>query len=131
MLSLFYYTVKGVKGLKDNLYLKERLMSMGQNVQLRDLQAYIDEMVNIRGWAGETPQDTLLLLTEELGELAKEVRKSCTAIQTDLSRRSKADLEGERADVFLVLMALCRTLNIDLTRAFIRKELINCDRKWG
>ena len=117
--------------MKDNQYLKERLLAMGQDVSLKDMQAYIAEMVAVRGWEGETPQDTLLLLTEELGELAKEVRKACTHIQTDQDTRGREDLQGEAADVFLMLLALCRTLDIDLTQAFIDKEIINCDRNWG
>ena len=71
---------------KDNEYLREKLLMMGENTTLREIQEYIDEMVNIRGWQNETPQDTMLLLTEEIGELAKEVRKSCTHIQNDVNK---------------------------------------------
>ena len=116
---------------KDNEYLREKLLMMGENTTLREIQEYIDEMVNIRGWQNETPQDTMLLLTEEIGELAKEVRKSCTHIQNDVNKNRADDLNGEAADVFLMVLALCRTLDIDLLQAFKEKELVNCNRKWG
>ena len=48
---------------KDNEYLREKLLKMGENTTLREIQEYIDEMVNIRGWQNETPQDAMLLLT--------------------------------------------------------------------
>ena len=116
---------------KDNEYLREKLLKMGENTTLREIQEYIGEMVNIRGWQNETPQDAMLLLTEEIGELAKEVRKSCTDIQNDVNKNRADDLNGEAADVFLMVLALCRTLDIDLLQAFKEKELINCNRKWG
>ena len=61
--------------MKDNSYLKQLIENMDENTSLDSLQAYVEEMVNVRGFSDETPQDCLLLLTEELGELAKEVRK--------------------------------------------------------
>ena len=87
-------------------------------------------MVNIRGFADETPQDCLLLLTEELGELAKEVRKNHTHIKNDTAKNNKSDLNGEIGDVLMMLLALCRTLDVDLLQAFREKELINCGRNW-
>ncbi len=116
--------------MKDNKYLKEKAEKMGRHTTVAELQEYIDEMVHIRGWQEESPQDTMLLLTEELGELAKEVRKSCTNIQNDTAKDNTPNLAGEVGDVFLMLMALCRTLDVDLVEAFKQKELINCTRKW-
>lgn len=117
--------------MRDNTCLVEKLQAMGNGTTLKEMQDYIAEMVAVRGWQDESPQDTLLMLTEELGELAKEVRKRCTNIQTDLDKRGTENLQAEAADVFLMLLALCRTLNIDLTRAFIEKEMENCHRNWG
>ncbi len=117
--------------MKDNNYLKKILENMDENTTLAFLQQYVDEMIHIRGWQDETPQDTMLLLTEELGELAKEVRKSCTNIQNDTAKAKTSNLSGEIGDVFLMLMALCRTLDVDLLKAFKEKELVNCNRKWA
>ena len=116
--------------MKDNAYLKNLIENMGENTSLKQLQDYVEEMVNVRGFADETPQDCLLLLTEELGELAKEVRKSHTHIKNDTAKNNVKDLNGEMGDVLMMLLALRRTLDVDLLQAFREKELINCNRNW-
>jgi len=116
--------------MKDNNYLRGLVEKMDENTAVSFLQEYVDEMVNIRGFSDETPQDCLLLLTEELGELAKEVRKSHTHIKNDTSKINNSDLNGEIADVFMMLLALCRTLDVNLIEAFKEKELTNCNRNW-
>jgi len=116
--------------MKDNAYLKNLIENMDENTSLKQLQDYVEEMVNVRGFADETPQDCLLLLTEELGELAKEVRKSHTHIKNDTAKSNAKDLNGEMGDVLMMLLALRRTLNVDLLQAFREKELINCNRNW-
>jgi len=40
------------------------------------------------------------------------------------------DLEGDLADVFFVVLSLCRVTNIDLFTAFKNKELRNSQRTW-
>ena len=57
--------------MKDNNYLKQLIENMDENTSLKQLQTYVDEMVNVRGFAEETPQDCLLLLTEELAQSDK------------------------------------------------------------
>ena len=116
--------------MKDNAYLKNLIENMGENTSLKQLQDYVEEMVNVCGFADETPQDCLLLLTEELGELAKEVRKSHTHIKNDTAKNNEKDLNGEMGDVLMMLLALRRTLDVDLLQAFREKELINCNRNW-
>ncbi len=116
--------------MKDNSYLKNLIENMDENTSLKQLQDYVDEMVNIRGFSDETPQDCLLLLTEELGELAKEVRKTHTHIKNDTAKNNKSDLNGEMSDVLMMLLALRRTLDVDLLQAFREKELVNCTRDW-
>ena len=116
--------------MKDNSYLKNLIENMDENTSLKQLQTYVDEMVNVRGFAEETPQDCLLLLTEELGELAKEVRKSSTNIKNDTDKENTKNLNGEIGDVLMMLLALCRTLDVDLLQAFKEKELVNCNRSW-
>ena len=116
--------------MKDNSYLKQLIENMDENTPLKALQTYVDEMVNVRGFSEETPQDCLLLLTEELGELAKEVRKTHTHIKNDTAKVSNHSLNGEMADVLMMLLALARTLDVDLLQAFKEKELVNCTRNW-
>lgn len=90
------------------------------------LQRYYRRTSERRGWGGESPRDTLLLMTEEFGELARAVRKS-----EGLARASEfvdTDVALELADVQLYLVHLANSLGIDLARAVTRKEQINDDR---
>lgn len=86
-------------------------------------------MIIARGFEEETPQDILMLLTEELGELAKEVRKT-TKVKLDKNEDRTINLGNEIADVFNYLLALCIAKDIDLFDAFKKKEAINLKREW-
>ena len=113
----------------DQNYLKECLEKMDDRVALKDLQKYVNDMVEIRGFDNTTPQEVMLLLTEEIGELAKEVRKS-TKMKIDVKRQKEIDVEGEIADVFIYILSMCRVMNINLIDAFKKKEQINLKREW-
>ena len=55
----------------------------------------------------------MLLLTEEIGELAKAIRKDKTSMSIDKSKINNYDtIESEVADVFIVLCSICNKLNI-------------------
>jgi NTP pyrophosphatase (non-canonical NTP hydrolase) len=93
---------------------------------LRALQHYYDRAAARRGWSGETAQDTLLLLTEEIGELARAVRKS-----VGLARDGDwdgQDVGEELADVQLYVVHLANVLGVDLASAVTGKELVNAAR---
>lgn len=113
----------------NNQYLKEQLSKINENTSLKDLQKYVNDMIEIRGFNEETPQDIMLLLTEEIGELAKEIRKT-TSIKMDINKRKELDVEGEIADVFMYILSMCRVMNINLVEAFKNKEKRNCEREW-
>lgn len=113
----------------NNQYLKEQLSKINENTSLKDLQKYVNDMIEIRGFNEETPQDIMLLLTEEIGELAKEIRKT-TSIKMDINKRKELDVEGEIADVFMYILSMCRVMNINLVEAFKNKENKNCEREW-
>lgn len=90
------------------------------------LQRYYHAASVRRGWDKESPRDTLLLMTEELGELARAVRKS-----EGLSRHhgdDRSDVGAELADVQLYLLHLANTLGLDLSAAVTNKERINAKR---
>ena len=93
------------------------------------MQEYARKMIEARGFEDETPQDILMLLTEELGELAKEVRKT-TKVKLDKNADKTPNLGNEIADVFNYLLALCIAKDIDLLQAFKQKEQINLKREW-
>ena len=114
---------------KDNKYLEEKLEQMDKNTTLLEIQEYINDMIEIRGFTDETPQDIMLLMIEEVGELAKAVRKT-THIKMDINKTNDYDITGEITDVFNYLLSLCRVLDIDLLEAFKEKEKRNCKRLW-
>lgn len=93
---------------------------------IRSLQAYYGRAAHRRGWSDESPRDTLLLLTEELGELARAVRKS-EGISRD-GDWNEINLGHELADVQLYLLHLANGVGVDLARAVTEKERINAQR---
>lgn len=109
--------------------LKDKLELLNENSSLQDIQKYVNEMIEVRGFEKETPQDIMLLLTEEVGELAKAIRKT-THIKMDINKKDDYDTAGEIADIFMYIVSMCRALNIDLFKAFKDKEKINCNRTW-
>lgn len=110
--------------------LLKKLNTLNENSSIKDIQEYANKMIEERGFEDETPQDILMLLTEELGELAKEVRKS-TSIKIDVNKtKRESHIEEEIADVFNYLLAMCRATNVNLFEAFKKKEEINMKRTW-
>lgn len=90
------------------------------------LQRYYATVAARRGWAGESPRDTLLLMTEEMGELARAVR-----LAEGLDRQHtgpESNLGEELADVQLYLVHLANTLGLDLAEAVSMKEARNSAR---
>ena len=99
---------------------------------LVDIQKYINDVLELRGFNSQSAQDKMLLLTEEIGELAKAVRKSATTMPIDYEKMQNYDtVESEVADVFIVLLSLCNVLKIDIYEAFIAKEKENTERAWN
>lgn len=94
------------------------------------LQSYINQVVRIRGFGEESVRDVLLLLTEEVGELARAVRKheGLKVGQNDSSRDKTID--AELADCLIYLLDLANLTGIDLASAFFHKESENAKRTW-
>lgn len=113
----------------EEIDLKQEFEKLTEESSLKELQEYIKKMIKSRGFDNETPQDIMLLLTEELGELAKEVRKS-TNIKLDVKQTRTQNLDKEIADVFNYILSLCVATDIDLFSAFKSKEKINFNREW-
>lgn len=109
--------------------LEEELKKLNGQSSLKDIQIYMNKMIEERGFDKETPQDVMLLLTEEVGELAKEIRKT-TQIKMDVNKSRTTDVSGEIADVFMYILAMCRVMNVDLLEALKEKEERNLKRTW-
>lgn len=96
---------------------------------IEQYQDLIKALVVERGFGEETIPEVFTLLVEEVGELAKAIRKQ-NGQKVDLSRKQH-DVEEEAADVFWLLLDLCNRLGIDLGKAFNTKETKNSTRNWS
>jgi NTP pyrophosphatase (non-canonical NTP hydrolase) len=88
------------------------------------LQRYYKATALRRGWAGETAEQTLLLMLEEVGELSRAMRKGGDRPSLTAQR----EIGFELADVQLYLVHLANALGLDLAEAVSAKERINGKR---
>ncbi|MDB5178199.1 MAG: putative pyrophosphatase [Patescibacteria group bacterium] len=95
---------------------------------LRDLQEYTTVHFKERGFR-TTPTQECLLLIEEVGELAKAIRKE-SGVTTDPDSHV-GNIAHELADVLWVTSAIANMYDIDLEQAFRGKEAINHKRTWS
>lgn len=130
-LKFFCGTVATPEQVKVALESYSFLESINERSSVATLQHYIHDIVVRRGFDKETPRDVLLLMVEEVGELAKAVRKH-SGLKSDEERKGRYPaLEGELADIFIYLLDLANLLNISLFHALHTKEQENEKRTWG
>ena len=96
---------------------------------LADYQELVEKLVKERGFDTETVSEVFTLLVEEVGELAKAIRKS-NGQKVDATSQQH-EVAEEAADVFWLLIDICNRLHIDLEKAFRAKELKNQKRQWA
>jgi NTP pyrophosphatase (non-canonical NTP hydrolase) len=108
----------------EHINLRQELAAPGNG--LRGLQRYYDRAASRRGWASESVSETMLLMTEEMGELARALRKTA-GIQRDHEWEGQAVAE-ELADVQLYLVHLANITGIELADAVTDKEAVNAER---
>jgi len=95
---------------------------------LKEIQEYVENLEQERGFTEVSVIQNCLLLGEEVGELFKAVRKA-EKMKVD----KKSDLTSvaeELADIMIYLAAVANRYNIDLENAFRNKEEINKKREW-
>ena len=95
---------------------------------IQQLQVYVRELAHERGFTHNPVIEECLLLSEEIGELCKAVRKH-EQLRIDANSKIGA-VEEELADILIVLTAIANHYNIDLEQAFRAKEAINHQRVW-
>lgn len=96
---------------------------------LADLQRYVEQVCQERGWTKDNYAEKFLLFMEEIGELAKAIRKAA-GLYDEQAKPKTANLEEEFADVLSYLLDLANYFDIDLEKAFRDKERINEMRRW-
>lgn len=107
--------------MADELHLKD-------GPTLHDYQVYIKDMMRVRGFDKNSIVEEMLLMTEEVGELAKVVRKAHGLHMDTSSVHGTA--EEELADVLSYVLSLANYLDVDLEAAFRKKEEKNKQRSW-
>jgi NTP pyrophosphatase (non-canonical NTP hydrolase) len=108
------------------------LNALTRESSLTQIQEYVDKVVEKRGFKGQPVQEAVLLLLEEVGELAKAIRIAATKMSVDPDKiKEYGTVESEAADVFFVLTAICNEMGINLFDALKEKEKKNCERVWS
>ena len=108
------------------------LKKLSDKSSINEIQSYIKKVMEVRGFNKEKSSDKILLLVEEVGELAKAIRKNEKKLGIDKTKEyNYSSIESEIADVFIVLLSICDILNIDLLKAFLNKEEENIKRIWS
>ena len=111
---------------------QELLKKLTDKSSINEIQSYIKEVMQIRDFNKEKSSDKILLLVEEVGELAKAIRKNEKKLEIDKTKEyNYSSIESEIADVFIVLLSICDILNIDLLKVFLDKEEENIKRIWS
>jgi NTP pyrophosphatase (non-canonical NTP hydrolase) len=90
---------------------------------LKAFQKYYMRAAIRRGYGNEDAKDTLVLMLEELGELARAIRKRAGI--TKHGATAVTDEGLELADVFIYVVHLANILNVDLGKLVQQKELRN------
>lgn len=96
--------------------------------ELSALQDYVRAKSRERGFDDESVAQKFMLLSEEVGELAKAARK-LAGIKT--ASKEKTQAGEEAADVLFVLLNVCNKLDVKLAEAFRSKERKNDSRQWS
>lgn len=105
--------------------------NLNETNTLREVQNYIENMNEVRGFNSDTIEDRMLLLTEEIGELAKAIRKTSKNMHIDINKQYNYDtIESEVADCFYVLLSVASYLDVDVYQSLKDKEKENINRVW-
>ena len=97
---------------------------LSEEPTLAEFQAFIAALVEEKGWTKD-PNEIFVLLTEEVGEVAKEVRHSWKRGADEVRPAVAAEL----ADVFMYLADLANAYGVDLEKAVREKVAFNDTRK--
>lgn len=99
-----------------------------RSASLADYQVFLKKICKEKGWDKRTDIEKMLFLTEEVGELAKSVRKEQGYhgnLPDDINH-----LAEELVDVFNYVLDIANVYEVDLHDAFVKKWKINMVRTW-
>ena len=93
-----------------------------QTISLTELQKHLDQTCKEKGWDKNSVTEVFLLFTEEVGELAKAIRKE-TGFKGEKRPASHDNLREEFADVL-------NRFDVNLAEVYFEKHEINSTRQW-
>lgn len=98
-----------------------------KNMELNQLIKYVRDMKVHRGFDGTSLEQEMVLFTEEVGELAREVMRG---IKTgSITEENRRDLAYEVVDCLIYLLSIANMAGIeDIERYMLEKEAINTQR---
>lgn len=105
------------------------MKSLHPKPTLADIQLFVKDQCEERGWTDRTDTDRIMMLAEELGEVAKEVRKHTGKLGYN-KPESTESLALEIVDVLNWLVDLANNNQIDLEAAFRQKWQKTDSRSW-
>lgn len=98
-----------------------------KDMTLNGLVSYVGEMKKQRGFDGTTIEQEMVLFTEEVGELAREVWQLARASKA--AENQRRDLAYEVVDCLIYLLSIARMAGAeDMERYLLEKEAINTKR---
>jgi NTP pyrophosphatase (non-canonical NTP hydrolase) len=107
------------KNLREQLFLGEiyKLFCNFYSMNIKEMQNIVDEWIkkNTKGYW--QPNNIMLRLMEEVGELAKEINHKFGEKSQKISDKNK-EIGDEIADVFYTIITLANSLNLDLEKIF-------------
>lgn len=105
-------------------------LNLKAGLTLADLQDYVQQLEQERGFTKDHISAKCMLLAEEVGELLKCVRKTHTTIGLDRGKKYDLNAAGEIADILIVLTNIANRLGVDIEQALREKEEHNKKRTW-
>lgn len=105
-------------------------MRVGKEATLSELQKHLYKTCKENGWDKNTITEVFLLFSEEVGELAKAIRKE-TGFKGEKKPETRDNLREEFADVLNYLLELANRFDVNLTEVYFEKHEINKTRKWN
>ena len=107
-----------------------QMMHIAQNPTISELQKFIENKCIERGWTERTDVERVMMLAEEIGEVAKEIRKHTGKFGHNKPENTD-DLASELIDVLNWIVDIANNNKIDLGVAFQKKWQHNDRRTWN
>ena len=100
-------------------------------MDIQEIQDNARSLCRQQGWTDHHPGQRFHYLISEVGELSKELtRLEWNPNETEIDE-IKRNIGHEIYDIVWNLCELANQLEIDLEIAFMEKQAINRDRRWG